>query len=156
MPSYHIRQVQTVVPTKLEFIPTKRQFGRRFPPSCSGKWSKIISPWSILFNQKTCWQYLQNFAALSIQQLIEYLCKASCVKFHNIFKFSIELTGVNKFLSRRRLFNHAEKRRLKTKVHVLGTTRNTAFCSSLSKYQLQLSFLMCYSQMSTQCECFNI
>ena len=55
---------------------------------------------------------------------------------------------VTKFPSRNPTFrvgNQLEKKRvLKTKVHVLDTTRNTAFCSLLSKYHLRLSFLMCF------------
>ena len=41
-----------------------------------------------------------------------------------------------------------KKQALKTKAHVLVTTRNTAFCSLLSKYHLQLSFLMCFHQVT--------
>ena len=39
---------------------------------------------------------------------------------------------------------------IKTKVHVLDTTRNIAFCSLLSKYPLQPSFLICFHQKFTQ------
>ena len=42
-----------------------------------------------------------------------------------------------------------KNRRLKTKVHVLDTTRNIAFCSLLPKFHLQLSFLMFFHQNFT-------
>ena len=79
-------------------------------------------------------------------------------------------TGVNKFLSRRpkdarKIFLRAlsgaqvklrdrsgmqKNGPLKTKVHVLDTTTNIAFCSLLPKYHLQLSFLMGFHQKFTQ------
>ena len=61
---------------------------------------------------------------------------------------------INFFLGAR--LGHAIKRALKTKIHVLETTTNTAFCSLLSKCHLQLSFLMCFHQKFTQCGFFSL
>ena len=62
---------------------------------------------------------------------------------------------MDKFLSRHPTFRArnltcAPDRALKTKVHVLDTTRNAAVCSLLSKYHLKLSFLMYFHQKFTQ------
>ena len=45
-----------------------------------------------------------------------------------------------------RPIGHANKRALKTKVNIIDTTRNTAFCSLLSKYHLQFSFLTFFQE----------
>ena len=68
-------------------------------------------------------------------------------------------SGVDKLLSRRRLFSAQVNLRtqsgmqlngpLKSKVNILVTTRNVAFCFLLRKYPLQLSFLMHFHQKLT-------
>ena len=73
------------------------------------------------------------------------------IKIEHFYWFAFIInTGVGKFPFRRPTFRTRKltcapdlirkKRALKSKVQVLDTTRNTYFCSLLSKYHSQLSF----------------